>query len=389
MNIGRKQLVFLFVSGLVLWVVGNGLMPLLPVRAVELGADASTAGLYLAVSYLALALGAVCAGLISSSRLKIKIPLVIIAMISIPVTWMLGRVETLLALTLLTALLWFTGGFGLATVSILAGMSAGKHERGRVFGILAITSGLGSAVGALFIGWLVETWGFSRMFTILAIYLLLAPLTMILLKEKRKDTKEDGRQAPSARRPLGRAYWLLFLSSIIASSAGFFIVLVRSLGMSGMGFSPLEISSTVIIGGLVSMPLPFILGWASDRLNRKYLLIIGYLCYSGGLILLGFSSVLWHFHVVLILHGIAVGCISSVGSAWVTDIIPVESLGKGLALFNTTTWIGGIAGFMAAGMLEERVGSLLTCIIGCCLGLVAVAILPPYRKPDGAGDKLA
>ncbi len=57
MNINRKQLAALFICSLVPWVVGNGLLPLLPVYAVKLGADSTVAGLYLAFSYLAIALG--------------------------------------------------------------------------------------------------------------------------------------------------------------------------------------------------------------------------------------------------------------------------------------------------------------------------------------------
>jgi hypothetical protein len=49
----KKQLFALFVCSLVPYVVGNGLLPLLPVYAAHLGAESAEAGYYLSISYLA------------------------------------------------------------------------------------------------------------------------------------------------------------------------------------------------------------------------------------------------------------------------------------------------------------------------------------------------
>ncbi len=381
MNISRKQLASLFVCSLIPWVVGNGLLPLLPVYAVKLGADPTVAGLYLAFSYLAIALGALSAGWVSS-RYRRKLPLIIASSVGIPLTWLMGQANSVWALTILTALLWFCGGLGLALILILAGMSAGENERGRIFGILALTSGLGSVVGGLGVGWLVRNWGYTLMFTALAVFMLLWPLTALFLGEKEDKKPQHEEDVPRKTRPLGRSYFLLLSASIMASIAGFFVLLIRSLAMSDMGFGPLEISSTVVVGGLVSMPLPFLMGWLSDRIDRKTFLVLGYLSAFAALILMAVSSALWHFWLVLILQGIAVGCNSSVGNAWVTDLIPRESLGKGLALFGSTAWIGGIMGFALAGYMLPNLGFTLTCFIGGCLGLAAVGLLIPIRaKP--------
>lgn len=379
MNISRKQLASLFICSLVPWIVGNGLLPLLPVYAVKLGADSTIAGLYLAFSYLAIALGALSAGWVSGSRYRRKLPLIIASSAGVPLAWLMGQANSIWTLTILTALLWFCGGLGLALIGILTGMSAGENERGKIFGILALTSGLGSVVGGLGAGWLVKNWGYTPMFSALAVFMLLWPLTALLLEEKQDKKSQQEEDIPRKPKPLGRNYFLLFLASIMASIAGFFILLIRSLAMSNMGFGPLEISSTVVVGGLISMPLPFLMGWLSDRIDRKTFLVLGYLSAFAALILLAVSNALWQFWLVLILQGIAVGCNSSVGNAWVTDLIPRESLGKGLALFGSTVWIGGIIGFALAGYMLQNLGFTLTCFIGGCLGLAAVGLLIPIQ----------
>lgn len=382
MNISRKQLISLFICSLIPWVVGNGLLPLLPVYAVELGADSTVAGLYLAFSYLAITLGALSAGWVSESRYRRKIPLIIASSAGVPLAWLMGQANSVWVLALLTALLWFCGGLGMALINIMAGISSGENERGKIFGILALTLGLGSVVGGLGAGWLVKNWGYTNMFSALAVFMLLWPLSALLLEEKEDNASQPEEDIPRKTKPLGRNYSLLFSASIIVSIAGFFILLIRSLAMNDMGFGPLEISSTVVVGGLISMPLPLLMGWLSDRIDRKTILVLGYLFAFAALILLVFSNALWHFWLVLILQGIAVGCNSSVGNAWVTDLVPRESLGKGLALFGSTAWIGGIIGFALAGFLLGNLGFLLTCLIGGSLALASVGLLIPiHSKP--------
>ena len=61
----NRQIAALFVCSLEQLTVGNGLVPLLPVYATQLGANPTTAGNYLAFSYLAIALGAISAGQVS------------------------------------------------------------------------------------------------------------------------------------------------------------------------------------------------------------------------------------------------------------------------------------------------------------------------------------
>ena len=386
MNISRKQLASLFICSTVPWIVGNGLLPLLPGYAVKLGADSATAGYYLAFSYIAIALGAVSAGWVSGSRYRRKLPLIIASSVGVPMAWLMGHAHSVWILTLLTAILWFCGGLGLALITILTGMSAGENERGKIFGILSLTNGLGAVAGGLGTGWLVKNWGYTTMFNVLAVFMLAWPITALLLEEKEDKKSQPEENLTVKPEPLGGSYFLLFSSSIMLSIISFFIVLIRSLQMSGMGFDPLEITSTGVVGGLISMPLPFLMGWLSDRIDRKRFLIAGYLSAFASLIVLAFSHALWQFWLVFIFQGIAVGSPGSIGSAWVTDLVSRASLGKGLALFGASSWIGGIIGFGLAGALLQHLGLAPTFIIGGCLGLSAVGFLIPIQAKSRRGS---
>jgi len=132
----KKQLFVLSLCNLVLWTVRNGLLPLLPVYAARLGATPAVAGYYFSLSYLAVATGTVVAGWLSNKLQRRKKLLIVAGVVSIPIIWLMGRATNVWHLAVLTATLWFSGGIGVAVISILAGLFAEKAERGKVFGIL-------------------------------------------------------------------------------------------------------------------------------------------------------------------------------------------------------------------------------------------------------------
>lgn len=378
MNISRRQLASLFVCSVVPWSVGTGLIPLLPIYATRLGATSAVAGYYLAISYLALALGALSAGWISGVLHRHKLPLIIAGSLGIPASWLMGHVSTIWQLTALTAFLWFFGGLGIALIGILAGLSAGEDERGKIFGVLTLTGGLGAIIGSLGVGWLVNLWGYTAMFNVLAFFIVFWPLFALLLEEK--DIKQSRLEnSPDQKLPgLGKSFYLLFAACILASTSIFFVVLMRSIIMNDLKFSPLEINSTGAIGGLIAMPFPFLMGWLSDRIGRKTFLFLGYLTALASIILLAFSQTLWSFWLVIALQGIALGS-NGIGNALVTDMAPPESVGKGLAVFSSAAWIGGVIGFAVAGYTQQNLGFTPTYVIGACLALVALGLLIPIQ----------
>lgn len=384
MRIGGKQLAALFVCSLVTWSVGNGLIPLLPVVATRMGADAALAGYYLGFAYLALTLGALTAGWVSARFRRQKLPLILICCLSIPAAWLMGQTSTVVGLTAVTAALFFCGGTSLVLIGILTSLSAGEHERGKVFGLLGLTSGLGSLVGNLGFGWLAERWDYTTMFHAAAGLLGLGLVCSLFVDEKQKPTRDREKAETRAAPGLGRSFSLLFSACLLTSMAGFLVLLIRSIRMDDLGFRPFEISSTGAVGGLISVPFPFLMGWLSDRMGRKILILAGYLSTLAAVILLAVSTELWHFWLAIGLSCITTGA-NSIGNALINDLVPVRSLHKALSIFGAASWIGGVAGFAVAGVTLQSLGFVPTYLIGGSLVVVAVLLLLPI--PSGSGQK--
>jgi MFS family permease len=265
---------------------------------------------------------------------------------------------------------------GLTLVNILAGLFAPVGERGKLFGILAVMGPLGALIGGIATGLMADAWGYPAMFTCLAALWACEPLAGLFLEDKvvQPQTQAD-RQWREAKPGLGSAFYFLLLASTAAGVAAFVALMGRSLLMDGLGFSATAIASTGAVSGAVGLPLPFVTGWLSDRVDRKPLLAVCYIAAAAGLVLLTGSTSLWHFWVVFSLIGVTTSVNVAVGSAFVTDLVAPEALGRGMSLFNATMWIGGVIGFGATGYSFERLGATETFIGAAVLAVVSVLLL--------------
>ncbi len=374
----KKQLYALFLCSLIPWVIGNGLFPLLPVFATRVSSGTEATGYYMSVIYIALTLGTLVAGWLSDRLQKRKVILIISSLINIPILWLMGWVVNQWQLTVLTSFIWFIGGLNLTLISILAGMFAERNERGRVFGILALTGALGAVIGGAVVGPIFDHWGYHTLFICLALFGCCLPLVSLLLEDKPMVGRSETLPAHTPA-SLGSAYYLVFVSGILASIIMFVGRMGTSVNMEQLKFLSAEITSTTSIGGLIAIPLTIIVGRLSDRISRKLLLALCYLVGGCGMVVLSISASLWQFWVATALLSIQGYVGAGVGPALITDLLPAESLGRGLSAYNSTAWIGAIIGFSLTGVAIQNLGMSPTFIISAAFVIIPIILLIPVR----------
>jgi MFS family permease len=385
----KTHLLILFLCSLVPWTIGNGLTPLLPVYASQLEASPILVGCQLSLSNLALAVGTVSAGWLSDRLRRRKALIIAGGLVGTPALWLMGQVTNIWALAAASAVWYFWAGISVTLISILAGLLAEKEARGKVFGILALNSGLGSLIGGLAMGPIADRWGYPVMFLVLSLSCLLWPAIALFLNDD-VAAQHEGVDTGSARPAvgLGQSFYLLFLASLAATLGCYVFIMGRSLVMDRLGFGATDISTTSAISEVPILPLPLLLGWLSDRLGRKQFLILGFFSATAGLLGLTVSTSLWHFWLSSTL--ITVSFITgAVGTALVTDLVPREALGRGLALFGATNWIAGILGCAGAGYAVQQLGEVQTMIAGAILPLMAVILLTVIRRGHTAKESRA
>jgi MFS family permease len=298
-------------------------------------------------------------------------------------------VENVWQLALSTGGDWFFGGMGVGIASAIVGKQAGDHERGRLFGILGVMISLGSLLGGLTFGKMVDLWGYAGMSNSASLWSAITPVAALLLVDDGKEARvseripaREVRKVPGAARWVSAAFVLLILAEVIGNSATGPGNMGRSLSMSEKSFSNAAITVTMAVGGLISMPFPFLLGRLSDAVGRKSIMIASFLAGTASLLLLIVSRSLWQFWAVAAL--MSVNAVSTtIGPAYVADVVRKERVGTGISLFQSAAWIGTIIGLVYSGIAFQRLGMPAGLAVGAAFPVLGILILVFVRTTGG------
>src|SRR5262249_8450316 len=184
---------------------------------------------------------------------------------------------------------------GLAMVNILAGLFAPEHERGRIFGILGITGGLGSVIAGEIIGQVLKQSSYTSLFVVGAAITTITPIVSLFLEDKPPAQRHVRSAAAQPGVALGLAFYLLIIASTLVNASASFPNLGRPLIMDKKGLDSESISSVITVGSAVGLPVPILIGWLSDRIGRNRLIILSYLAAAISVAVLTVSTSLWHF----------------------------------------------------------------------------------------------
>lgn len=374
-----KQLVALVICNVAVFMSGNMVLSLLPVYAMRLGIDEGAIGIYLGLGFAAVTVGALSAGWFSDRFQRRKLSIMVASLVTIPATYLMGQVNTLLLLTICTMLAWLSAGLTTATFNILAGLHAEADQRGRIFGIMGVAVTLGLALGGFVAGIIVDHWGYAALYLAAAAVWLVPIAAAWFLDDSRATARPTiGAPKPLAVR-LSPAIWLLLIANTLSAVTGFSAGLVRPLIMNAMAFEATAIAAATSFSSLVTLPLPYLVGWLSDRLGRRQLLIATYAFGTAAMLILAASRDVWQFWFSACLFSVA-GAAAGVVSAYVTDLATPESLGRALSYFSATGWIGAIFGFSVTGLIIRPLGMDTTLLISAALPVFAILLLLTIRR---------
>lgn len=383
-GMSKRQLLALCVCIALFMFQGAVTVGLLPVYAVHLGANSAMTGLFLSIAFTTLTLGNIIGGWLAD-RLNIRKPILIVCYVLwIPAALLMTQAKDIQTLILTTGLLWFPGGASLAMLNIITGLSAQPEERGKVFGWTAVAMGAGGLLAGTIGGPIAERWGFPTLFVVMAaatavklviaIFIQDKPAALEALQAQSKDATPNEQQAR-----MGYFFYLLLAANLLAGLGMVAGGLGSPLVMVELGYDAAAVSSVIAVSSLITLPLPLILGWLSDRAGRKRFIVICYAVGALGILMLVPAAALWQFWLSACLGGFG-GAARGVLQAFVADLVPPGAMGRGLALLNTTTMISGVFGNGGAGYVMDSIGIRPTLLLSTGIIVVAIALLVPLRR---------
>lgn len=124
-------------------------------------------------------------------------------------------------------------------------------------------------------------------------------------------------------------------------------------------------------------------GGLSDRIGRKWLLVMGFFVFS--LVYLGFALAVasWQYCALFSIYGLYMAATDGVSKAGAVDLVPENFKATGLGFLGTVTGIGALCASIAAGFLWDHAGSASPFYFGACGGMIAGLCL--LTLPNGAG----
>ena len=258
---------------------------------------------------------------------------------------------------------------------------ADAASRGRLFGFHRAMDHTGAVVGpiiaTIFLAFFPGQ--YRLLFALTAIPGVLAVATLFRVEEKVDPVEHRERLEGSQQRLPNELYTVLgiiFLFSL-GSSADAFLLLRLADAMGSATFLPLLWAAHHVVKASLSTWG----GGLSDRLGRRYVIVIGWVVYS--LVYLGFALVTnaVAFVALFLIYGVHFALAEGSEKALVADLTPMHQQGTSFGLYYGVLGVGMLVASIAFGIVYDRVSPAAAFIMGSALSAAAAVLLLVVRLP--------
>ncbi|MBT1697613.1 MFS transporter [Fulvivirgaceae bacterium PWU4] len=257
--------------------------------------------------------------------------------------------------------------------------------RGKAMGIVYLGIGVGGALVPQMAKWLNLHFGWREALMILGVIMIVLAFPMAwFVKENpegAQQTKHDAAKAPLGGILKGWPFYLLMIGSMCSIGAvagtGQNLKLFLSIDLKYTQEAAANVLSIVLVASIVGRLL---MGWLSDRIQKKYVMILIYALVAGSIPMLYFAHVPGVIYLFAFIFGVALGGDYMIIPLMAAELFGVRVMGRVMGLVITADGLAEAFAPMLAGWLRDRSGSyangFAALIVLAVIGTVAVAMLP-------------
>ena len=241
-----------------------------------------------------------------------------------------------------------------------------REARGAAYGSYTAVTQAGARLGPVLGGWLLVSAGFPAAFVTAGILGSIAVLLFLLMRLPPQIPRTASRVGPAAvLKDMARGAKTVVgnvrvvVTSItdgarqVANGAlmAFLPIYVVGIGLdaahAGVLFGVQSVTS------FVSRP---IMGWASDRIGRRPLIVLGLVVCAGSLAAIPFTNLFWALMALSALFGFGEAIVNASAAALVADLSELKTLGSAMGMQGAIMDIGHASGPILAGLLIGALG---------------------------------
>ena len=328
-----------------------------------------------------------------SDRFHIRDRLVVLCSgLQVPIAYAMGRKDDLWSVCVLNVGLWT---FGASTVNLcraIVALNFSPVHRNRAFSWLAVSSPAAFVIGGLASGRIVDAYGFTGLFTVMAACWAISTGVSFFIKDRfAPDAARSSAGDLAISRPL-----IVFCAAMSLQAIAFqWSEIAVPLRLDDLAYSLPFITSMYSVTSLVSIPFTVLAGRYAARVGNLNLLVGGMIVF--GLCRFGLSVWETEFSIVTIqvVAGVPAAFGHSVAAALIAGLGPDHTVGSRMSLLMMCAGVGGGVGGLIGGYLLNAydASGLLICagvmMLGAALftrSFVSDLGLSRARGEDASGD---
>lgn len=253
-------------------------------------------------------------------------------------------------------------------------------QRGRAFGFHRAMDHSGAIIGPLLAMGLLTLGMTTRgVFYMAVIPGALGAVMLAFLLRERVAAKIEA--APNSTSPVPhstpfkKAILAISLFSLSNSSDTFLLLQAHAAGVSTTMLPALWAAHHVIKALFTTAA-----GSLSDRMDRRYLLILGWTFYAALYFIFPFAESLSMFVVLFVLYAIPFTLTEGAERAWIADLVPAEARGKSFGVYYLANGLCVLAGTALFGFLYQTWSPRAAFFTGASLALAAVLAVLGQRS---------
>ncbi|MBM4348389.1 MAG: MFS transporter [Deltaproteobacteria bacterium] len=171
----------------------------------------------------------------------------------------------------------------------------------------------------------------------------------------------------------------IFMSTLDASIVGISLpTIVRSLHTDLKTVAWVVMAYLIIITGCL-----LLMGRLADLFGRGKIFLLGFLTFTLGSTLCGFSPTIYFLIGSRVIQGLGASALMAIGPAIITTSFPEKDRGQALGMLGSVVSLGFIAGPLIGGFLVEHLGWRSIFFINIPIGAIGTLLSLKILKGDG------
>lgn len=249
--------------------------------------------------------------------------------------------------------------------------------RGKAFGFQRSMDNAGAVVGPLLAAVLLATW-VSNLRTLFWLAAIPGVCAVLLVAWRVRDVEhrrplpvEDGRSLRVLPHGVLRRYLLILLLFTLGNSSDAFLLLRASQLGVAVALLPLLWAVFHVVKTLTAMPF----GALSDRIDRRHVIIAGWLLYAVAYLGFGMATTPGQVWGLFALYGVFYGLTEGVERALLTDLAAPRERGAAFGWYHFTIGIGALPASILFGLIWQHASPQAAFLFGASLAGLASLLL--------------